>query len=91
MQRGLTHRQDGHRHLRNESNNPGNKALLQKFIARQLAHPTGWFGRRFTARWLNKANLAMNELTLEQLSTSSEDRILEIGFGGRLVREDSVN
>jgi len=56
--------------------------LLQKFIARQLAHPTGWFGSLFTARWLNKANLAMNEFTLERLSTSSDDRILEIGFGG---------
>jgi ubiquinone/menaquinone biosynthesis C-methylase UbiE len=56
--------------------------LFQEFIARQLAHPKGWFGRFCIARWLNKANLAMNEFALEQLSTSSEDRILEIGFGG---------
>jgi len=56
--------------------------LLQKLIARQLAHPKGWFGRFYIARWLNKANLAMNEFTLQQLSTSSKDRILEIGFGG---------
>jgi SAM-dependent methyltransferase len=56
--------------------------LFQKLIARQVAHPTGWFGRFYIAGWLNKANLAMNEFTLQLLSTSSEDRILEIGFGG---------
>lgn len=56
--------------------------MFQKLIARQLAHPKGWFGRFYIARWLNKANLAMNEFTLQKLSTSSKDRILEIGFGG---------
>lgn len=56
--------------------------LLQKFIARQLAHPSGLLGRWFTARWLNKTNAAMNKLTLERLSAASEDRLLEVGFGG---------
>lgn len=58
------------------------KALLQKFIARQLARPTGLFGRLFVARWLDKANVSMNKLTLEQLFLKPEDRVLEIGFGG---------
>jgi arsenite methyltransferase len=65
--------------------------LFQKLIARQLAYPKGWFGRFYIARWLNKANLAMSELTLDQLSTSSEDRILEIGFGGGDLLENILS
>jgi arsenite methyltransferase len=57
-------------------------ALFRKFMARQLAHPSGLFGRLFTARWLDKANVAMNKLTLDQLSIKPEDRVLEVGFGG---------
>jgi ubiquinone/menaquinone biosynthesis C-methylase UbiE len=56
--------------------------LFQKLIARQLAKPSGLVGRRFTARWLNKANARMNQLTLEQLDVAAGDRILEVGFGG---------
>lgn len=56
--------------------------MLQKLIARQLAHPSGLIGRLFIARWLDKASGAMNKLTLEQLAVEPEDRILEVGFGG---------
>lgn len=56
--------------------------MLQKFIARQLARPSGLCGRLLIARWLNRASAAMNELTLEQLLLEPEDRVLEIGFGG---------
>jgi ubiquinone/menaquinone biosynthesis C-methylase UbiE len=56
--------------------------LFQKLIARQLAKPSGLLGRKFTARWLNKANARMNQLTLEQLAISPSDSILEVGFGG---------
>jgi SAM-dependent methyltransferase len=56
--------------------------LLRKLIARQLARPSGLFGRLFTARWLDKASAAMNKLTLEQLSIEPADRVLEVGFGG---------
>ena len=56
--------------------------LFQKFIARQLAKPSGLVGRKLTARWLNKANASMNQLTLKQLAISPSDSILEIGFGG---------
>ena len=55
--------------------------MLERFIARQLAHPSGLFGRLFTARWLDKASVAMNKLAFEQLSTEPEDRVLEVGFG----------
>ena len=56
--------------------------MFQRFIARQLAQPSGLIGRRFTARWLNKANARMNQLALEQLHVAPGDRILEVGFGG---------
>lgn len=56
--------------------------MLQKLIARQLAHPSGLIGRLFIARWLDKASVEMNKLTLEQLAIEPEDRILEVGFGG---------
>jgi ubiquinone/menaquinone biosynthesis C-methylase UbiE len=65
-----------------ELTTPMELRLLHKFIARQLAHPSGLFGRWFTARWLDKANAAMNKLTLERLSVAAGDRLLEVGFGG---------
>jgi len=62
--------------------------VFQKLIERQLAKPSGLVGRRFTARWLNKANARMNQLTLEQLALSPQDRILEVGFGGGSLLEE---
>jgi ubiquinone/menaquinone biosynthesis C-methylase UbiE len=56
-------------------------ALLQKFLSHQLARPSGWFGRFFTSRWLEKINVRMNALALECLNLQSDDRVLEIGFG----------
>ena len=56
--------------------------LSKKFIARQLANPSGLFGRQVTVRWLTKANAPMNKLTLDQLNLQPHDRILEVGFGG---------
>lgn len=56
--------------------------LLQGFFSRQLARPSGLFGNWFMARWLDRANAAMNALTLEQLAPTAGDRLLEIGFGG---------
>lgn len=58
------------------------RLLSKKFIARQFANPSGFFGRRFTVRWLTKANAPMNQLTLDQLAPRPQDRILEVGFGG---------
>jgi SAM-dependent methyltransferase len=64
--------------------------VFHKLIARQLAKPSGLVGRRFTARWLNKANARMNQLTLEQLRISPQDSILEIGFGGGALLEQML-
>ena len=54
---------------------------FRQFIARQLAAPTGLFGRLITARWLERANREMNRVTLDCLGLSANDRLLEIGFG----------
>lgn len=61
--------------------------MIQSFFSRQLARPSGLFGRLFTARWLEKANAGMNALTLECLALTPEDRLLEIGFGSGYLLE----
>jgi ubiquinone/menaquinone biosynthesis C-methylase UbiE len=62
------------------------KTDFQAFFSRQLARPSGWFGRLVTARWLERANVGMNALTLAELALGAEDRLLEIGFGsGQLL------
>lgn len=61
--------------------------MFQKFISRQLARPSGLFGRLFTARWLEKANVGMNALTLAGLALTANDRLLEVGFGSGYLLE----
>ncbi len=61
--------------------------MFDSFISRQLAKPSGLFGRLFTARWLEKANVGMNALTLESLALGTDDRLLEIGFGSGYLLE----
>lgn len=61
--------------------------MFQSFFSRQLAHPSGLFGRLFTARWLEQANAGMNALTLDMLALDDDDRLLELGFGsGHLLQ-----
>ncbi len=66
-------------------------SIIRRIIAKQLARPSGLIGRIFTARWLNKANAKMNDLTLEQLAIAPGDRVLEIGFGGGDLLEKVLN
>ncbi|HEX7177309.1 MAG TPA: class I SAM-dependent methyltransferase [Pyrinomonadaceae bacterium] len=62
--------------------------MLQRFFARQLARPSGLFGRLVTARWLDKSSATMNQLTFERLSLQPDDRVLEVGFGsGYLLKK----
>ena len=61
--------------------------MFQAFFSRQLAKPTGLFGRLFTARWLEKANAGMNALTLDSLALVPGDRLLELGFGSGYLLE----
>ena len=55
---------------------------LSKFLARQSGHPSGLFGKLVLPRIWNKRNTALNDLALTKLALSSQDRVLEIGFGG---------
>jgi len=61
------------------------QSAFQKFISRQLAKPSGLFGRLFTARMLEKGNAQMNAQSLVHISPAQGDRILEIGFGSGLL------
>lgn len=56
-------------------------SFLQAFMAKQLGHPSGIWGR-LLLRLLNRENAGMNRLAFEQLAIRQGDRILEIGFGG---------
>jgi arsenite methyltransferase len=61
--------------------------VLQRFIAKQLARPSGLIGRFITAKWLERANSKTNELALERLALVSSDRVLEVGFGSGYLIE----
>ena len=61
--------------------------MFQAFFSRQLAKPSGLFGRLLTARWLEKANAGMNSLTLDSLALEPGDRLLELGFGSGYLLE----
>jgi arsenite methyltransferase len=55
--------------------------MAPRFVARQLAQPTGVFGGviRFL---MNRRNARMNAFALRMLDPAPSDRVLEIGFGG---------
>ena len=52
-----------------------------RFIAKQLAHPKGFWGR-LTGHLMNHHNAKMNAFAVQQLDPRPSDSILEIGFGG---------
>jgi ubiquinone/menaquinone biosynthesis C-methylase UbiE len=55
--------------------------LFEKFVARQLRHPSGIFSG-YVARQMNRTNANMNKTTVQLLEIKPTDRVLEIGFGG---------
>jgi len=57
--------------------------MTPRFVARQLAHPHGLFGR-VIVRLMNRMNANINEFAVRQLQLTPSDRVLEIGFGGGL-------
>ncbi|MFC0349307.1 class I SAM-dependent methyltransferase [Undibacterium danionis] len=61
--------------------------MIQKFLSQQLARPSGWFGRFFTSRWLEKINVRMNVFALESLNLQGAESVLEIGFGSGSLLE----
>jgi ubiquinone/menaquinone biosynthesis C-methylase UbiE len=56
--------------------------MFDRYFARQLAQPSGWFGRWYLGRWFRQHTRAVNQLALEKLAPQAGDRLLEIGFGG---------
>ena len=53
---------------------------LDELMAKQLSCPNGFFGR-LVGMMMNKGNDDMYRFTLERLSLTAQDNILEIGFG----------
>lgn len=56
-------------------------------LARQLSHPSGWFGRAVMTRFLNRGNRQLIEATLAELELGASTRLLDVGFGGGLSLE----
>jgi SAM-dependent methyltransferase len=56
--------------------------VLAKFVARQLGAPSGVIGRWVLAPLWNRRNAALNDVVFDRLALHSDDRVLEIGFGG---------
>jgi len=56
-------------------------------VARQLARPSGWFGRTVMTRVLNHGNRELIEATLDGVALAPESRLLDVGFGGGLLLE----
>ena len=55
--------------------------MAPRFVARQLTHPTGVFGR-VIGLLMDRHNARMNAFAVEDLAPRPTDRVLEIGFGG---------
>lgn len=60
--------------------------FFDKFMARQLGCPNGIFSS-LTALILTRTNTDINKATVELMDIHSQDRILEIGFGGGAAME----
>ena len=58
-----------------------------RFLAAQLAHPTGSFGRYVMSPFLNRLNAAHHNMVLEDLAIAPTSQVLEIGFGGAALLE----
>ena len=55
---------------------------FSSYIAAQLRKPSGRFGKVVMARLLNRLNAPSNELVIDSLRLQTDDRVLEVGFGG---------
>jgi len=59
-------------------------AMAPRFMARQFSNPAGIMGR-VIGSMMNRYSAPINEFALRHLEIRSQDRILEIGFGGGLM------
>src|SRR5262249_37824050 len=55
--------------------------MAPRFVARQLANPSGMFGH-LIGLLMNRHNARMNAFAVRELQLMSSDTVLEIGFGG---------
>jgi ubiquinone/menaquinone biosynthesis C-methylase UbiE len=55
---------------------------VQRYLAGQLSKPRGIAGRFVLGRLWNRRNAALNDMALELLDLRTEDRFLDVGFGG---------
>jgi SAM-dependent methyltransferase len=60
------------------------KTMAPRFLARQLSHPSGIPGAVIMFL-MNRTNAKMNAFAFQKLGPASQDRVLEIGFGGGLL------
>lgn len=60
---------------------PGNNPI-QRFMARQLRMPSGWFGAAVVSEIMNRVNKGIINSTIELLQIEPHQQVLEIGFGG---------
>jgi arsenite methyltransferase len=51
-------------------------------LARQLARPSGWFGRAVMTPFLNYGNRSMIDAAVTALGPKTGERIVDVGFGG---------
>ena len=56
--------------------------MFAQLVARQLTHPTGLIGRWLLGPLWNRRNRPLNDAALAQLALHTNDRVLEVGFGG---------
>jgi ubiquinone/menaquinone biosynthesis C-methylase UbiE len=67
---------------------PERPSVFDAFLARQLARPSGLFGRHVLGRWLRQHTREVNRWVLEAFPADPGGRLLEIGFGsGELLYE----
>lgn len=55
---------------------------MGRFLASQLAGPSGWFGRVVMSRVLNRGNAELIDAAVAALEVKPGQTILDIGFGG---------
>lgn len=51
-------------------------------MAKQLARPRGWLGRKLMVQALNQGNKSMLDSAVESLDPRPNERIVDVGFGG---------
>jgi arsenite methyltransferase len=56
--------------------------MFARFLARQLANPSGLFGRLVLAPTWNRRNAALNDMAFDRLALQPRDRVMEVGVGG---------